>query len=48
VLREVELVVVHADDDGDVLALGGSGDDDLLGAGLKVAPEGFPWSFAMV
>src|SRR5690606_24404854 len=36
VLGEVELVVVDAEDDGDVLALGRGGDDDLLGAGGDV------------
>ncbi len=37
VFGDVELVVVHADDDGDVLALGRGADDDLLRAGFEVA-----------
>ena len=37
VLGDVELVVVDADDDGDVLALGRSGYDDLFRAGGDVA-----------
>ena len=36
VLFLVVLIVVDAHDDGDVLALRGAGDDDLLGAGLDV------------
>jgi hypothetical protein len=35
-VRRVVVVLVGAEDDGDVLALGGRGDDDLLGAGLEV------------
>ena len=37
VLGNVELLVVHTHDDSDVLVLGRSGDDDLLGAGGDVA-----------
>ena len=37
VLGGVVLVVVDADDNGDVLVLSRRGDDDLLGAGLEVA-----------
>jgi hypothetical protein len=36
VVLGVVLVVVHAHDDGEVVALRGRGDDDLLGAGLHV------------
>src|SRR3990172_5785407 len=36
VLRRVVLVVVDTHDEGDVLARGGSGDDDFLGAGGEV------------
>ncbi len=36
-LAGVVLLVVDAHDDGDVLALGGGGDDDLLGPGGEVA-----------
>ena len=37
VLLLIVLVVVDAHDDGDVLVLGGSRDDDLLGAGFQVS-----------
>ena len=37
VLGDIKLLVVDAHDDGDVLVLGGCGDDDLLGAGGDVA-----------
>ena len=36
VLGDVELLVVHAHDDGDILVLGRSGDDHLLGSGGEV------------
>ena len=44
----VVLVVVHAHDDGDVLRLGGGGDDDLLRARQQVAMAGVSRDFNLL